>query len=323
MRVVFAGTPDFSIPCLEALYSSPDIEVVGVYTQPDRPAGRGKKLQQSPIKKLALSQGSEVFQPLSFKRLEEVEHLQSLHIDLMVVTAYGIILPQRVLDIPTFGCVNIHASLLPRWRGAAPIQRAIQYGDNKAGVTMMQMEAGLDTGPMLAKTEIEIEDSDNGGSLHDKLSILGGKLLQQNLPFIEAGSLKPVVQDDGKAVYAAKLNKHESPLDWRKSAIELERKIRAFNPWPTTTLEFSGITMKVHSARIEPGAEFENSSFANPPKPGSIIRADRNGIVVLTGDGLLSLTILQKPGGKPMSSEALLNGVTIEPGMSFNPVSTS
>ncbi len=316
MRVVFAGTPDFSVPCLEALYLDPNIEVMGVYTQPDRPAGRGKKVQQSAIKRLALSHGSAIFQPRSFKQLEHIEQLRSLNVDLMVVTAYGIILPQSVLDIPRLGCINIHASLLPRWRGAAPIQRAIESGDEITGITLMRMEAGLDTGPMLAKSELEILASDNGGSLHDKLSILGGQLLRDNLPFIEAQTLIPTIQHESDAIYAAKLGKHESPLDWRDSAINLERKIRAFNPWPMTTLGFERITMKIHSAHLEPTDSHSN-------KPGDIVQADRNGIVVQTGKGQINLQTLQKPGGKPMSVEALLNGITIDSGMFFNPESSS
>ena len=309
MRVVFAGTPDFSVPCLDALSTHPQVEVVGVYTQPDRPAGRGKKIQQSPVKQRALALGYPVFQPLSFKLDDDVEALAALDIDLMVVTAYGIILPQKVLDIPTYGCVNVHASLLPRWRGAAPIQRAIEHGDEVTGVTLMQMEAGLDTGPMLAKIPIDIEPNHTASSLHDALSLLGGRILSENLSALQQQSLTAEPQDDTQACYARKLHKSQSPVNWRDSAIQIDQKVRAFNPWPMATVCFDGVTMKVHQSSVQQG---------NDGEPGQVVSVDHEGISVQTGDGRLRLEVLQKPGGKAMTAAALRNGFAIEPNLFFD-----
>ena len=312
MRVAFAGTPDFSVPCLEALYGAKDVELVAVYTQPDRPAGRGKKLQQSPVKTLALKHHTPVYQPTSFKTPEQQQLLESLDLELMVVTAYGMILPQAVLDMPRLGCINLHASLLPRWRGAAPIQRAIAAGDSHTGVALMQMEVGLDTGPVLASTSIPIEPNDTGGSLHDKLAILGGNLLRDHLDGIFHQGLQPIPQDEAQSCYAAKLKKSECPIDWSKSAKEIERRIRAFNPWPMSTAQINGLTLKIHHAT--PSADPSAEKYT----PGTIINASRDGIIVATGSGCLNLKRIQKPGGKAMAVGDLLNGTDIQAGMSFS-----
>ena len=312
MRVVFAGTPEFSVPCLQALYEHNNVEVIGVYTQPDRPAGRGKKVQQSPVKTRAIATGTPVFQPTSLRHSDQYLQLQALDMDLMVVTAFGMILPAQVLALPRFGCVNIHASLLPKWRGAAPIQRAIEAGDQETGVALMQMEEGLDTGPVLASKSIPITPEDTAGTLHDKLSALGGKLLGESLDGIAARSFTPEDQDDGAASYARKLSKSESPLNWNDSAIQLERRIRAYHPWPMTHAQLGDLTIKIHTART--GTPETHKSDA---APGTVLGASRDGIIVATGDGCLCLERLQKPGGKPMTAGDFLNGVSILPGMIF------
>ena len=310
MRVVFAGTPDFSIPCLNALYEAANVEVVGIYTQPDRPAGRGKKVQPSPIKKLAMAHDSAIFQPHSLRSEDQIQQLQSLDIDLMVVTAYGLILPQSVLDIPRLGCVNVHASLLPRWRGAAPIQRAIEAGDQRSGVTLMQMELGLDSGPVLAESTIDITPEDTGGSLHDRLSTLGGQLLSENLRSIETQTLVALPQNPDQVCYAHKLNKAESALDLKDAAQTLERKIRAFDPWPGTTLRLNSQTLKILNATTAQGDALAPI--------GAVVNVDRDGIAIQTGKGLLNLKRLQKPGGKPMPVSAFLNGTPLLAGMTFD-----
>jgi len=309
MRVVFAGTPEFSVPCLRVLLADADVEVVAVYTQPDRPAGRGKKNRPSPVKILALENNVTVFQPQSFAEPEEIERLKSLRLDLMVVTAYGLILPREVLDIPVCGCINVHASLLPRWRGAAPIQRAIEAGDTKTGVTLMQMEAALDTGAMLIKATADIAEDDTGGTLHDRLSVLGGAVLAENIHAIINRSITPVPQDDREACYAGKLEKSESLVNWRDSAEALERKIRALNPWPVATTRFGETILRLHEAKFIPGRCDAGI--------GEVIKADRDGIVVQTGRGGLSIRKLQKPGGRPMTAEAFINGFPIASGMRF------
>jgi len=231
LKIIFAGTPEFSVAPLAALLESGH-KVIAVYTQPDRPAGRGRKLTASPVKQLALEHSIPVFQPKNFREEADLLQLEELQADLMVVVAYGLLLPQRVLGAPRLGCINIHASLLPRWRGAAPIQRSILAGDSETGITIMEMEAGLDTGPMLLKKSCAIGSEDTGGSLHDRLSPLGAEALLEALPGIADGSLKAEVQDDTKAEYAAKLNKSEAVMDWQRSAQDLGRQVRAFNPWP-------------------------------------------------------------------------------------------
>lgn len=296
MRIVFAGTPEFAAQHLQALLDA-GREVIAVYTQPDRPAGRGQKLMPSPVKQLALQHDIPVHQPQTLRDPEAQAELGSLQADLMVVVAYGLILPQAVLDIPRLGCINSHASLLPRWRGAAPIQRAIEAGDAESGVTVMQMEAGLDTGPMLLKVHTPIAPDDTGGSLHDRLAALGSNAVVEAVAALEAGTLAGEIQDDSLATYAHKLNKDEARIDWTQPAVELERRVRAFHPWPICHSTLDGAAVKIHAA--EPGT--------GHGVPGQIIDADKNGLDVACGEGSLRLTRLQLAGGKALAFTDLFN----------------
>ena len=296
MRIVFAGTPEFAAQHLAALLAA-GLPVVAVYTQPDRPAGRGHKLMPSAVKQLALQHGIAVYQPQSLRDPQAQAELAALKADLLVVVAYGLILPQAVLDIPRLGCINSHASLLPRWRGAAPIQRAIEAGDQQSGVTVMRMEAGLDTGPMLLKVSTPISATDTGGSLHDRLAELGSAAVVEAVSQLAAGQLPGEAQDDNLATYAHKLNKDEARLDWSRPAVELERLIRAFNPWPLCHSSLNGEPLKVHAAQLGDGHG----------QPGSILAADKNGLSVACGTGALRLTRLQLPGGKPLNFTDLYN----------------
>lgn len=295
MRIVFAGTPEFAVPCLRAAANK--AEIVAVYTQPDRPAGRGRGLTPSPVKLEAVQRGIPVLQPENFRSALSKQALRALKPDLMVVVAYGLILPQVVLDIPRLGCINSHASLLPRWRGAAPIQRAVQAGDAESGVTVMQMEAGLDTGPMLLKVSTPISASDTGGTLHDRLASLGPQAVVQVIAGLAAGSLVGEVQDDALATYAHKLNKDEARLDFTRPAAELERLVRAFHPWPICHSTLNGDAIKVHAAHV----------VAGQGAPGSILAADKHGLSVACGEGALCLTRLQLPGGKALNFADLYN----------------
>lgn len=303
MRILFAGTPEFSVPPLRALLGSGH-QVVAVYSQPDRPAGRGRKVTPSPVKQLALESGIKVSQPLSFKGETDLAEVESHHADLMVVVAYGLLLPQRVLDAPRLGCVNIHASLLPRWRGAAPIQRAIAEGDRESGITIMRMEAGLDTGPMYLVQPCPIDDRETGESLHDKLSLLGAKALMAALPGIESGTLDPVPQEDAFAVYAHKLRKEEALIDWHCPAVEIDRQVRAFNPWPVAQTPFGEAMLRIWEA--EPVAKDRDSAPA-----GTVVATNHQGIDVMTGDGLLRITRLQMPGKRVMDAADFLNAHTL------------
>ena len=296
MRIVFAGTPEFAAKHLKALLDSP-YEIVAVYTQPDRPAGRGQKLMPSAVKALAVAHGIPVLQPQTLRNAEAQAELAALQPDLMVVVAYGLILPQAVLDIPRLGCINSHASLLPRWRGAAPIQRAVEAGDTESGVTVMRMEAGLDTGPMLLKVATPISAEDTGGSLHDRLAQMGPPAVVQAIAGLADGSLQGEVQNDALATYAHKLNKDEARLDWRRPAVELERLIRAFNPWPVCHSTLDGESVKVLAANVAAGKG----------EPGEILSASKDGLVVACGDQALSLTRLQLPGGKALTFSDLFN----------------
>ncbi|MDH1551881.1 MULTISPECIES: methionyl-tRNA formyltransferase [Pseudomonas] len=296
MRIVFAGTPEFAAEHLKALLDSP-YEIVAVYTQPDRPAGRGQKLMPSAVKALAVAHGIPVLQPQALRNAEAQAELAALQPDLMVVVAYGLILPQAVLDIPRLGCINSHASLLPRWRGAAPIQRAVEAGDTESGVTVMRMEAGLDTGPMLLKVTTPISAEDTGGSLHDRLAQMGPPAVVQAIAGLADGSLQGEVQNDALATYAHKLNKDEARLDWCRPAVELERLIRAFNPWPVCHSTLDGESVKVLAANVAAGKG----------EPGEILSASKDGLVVACGDQALSLTRLQLPGGKALSFSDLFN----------------
>lgn len=299
LRIIFAGTPDFAARHLDALLSFGH-QIVGVFTQPDRPAGRGNKLTPSPVKVLAEQHQLPVFQPTSL-RPEENQHLVSgLNADLMVVVAYGLILPQAVLEMPRLGCINVHGSLLPRWRGAAPIQRALWAGDDETGVTIMQMDVGLDTGDMMHKISCPIEATDTSASLYDKLAELGPKGLLATLQQLAEGTVKREVQDEAQVTYAEKLSKEEARLDWRLSAMQLERCIRAFNPWPVSYFIVDEQPVKVWQASVST----EESCDA---QPGTIIKADKQGIQVATADGVLCLLQLQPAGKKPMSAQDLLN----------------
>lgn len=296
LRLVFAGTPEFAAEHLKALLDTPH-QIVAVYTQPDRPAGRGQKLMPSPVKQLALQHGLPVLQPPTLRDPAAQEELRALAPDLMVVVAYGLILPQVVLDIPRLGCINSHASLLPRWRGAAPIQRAVQAGDAESGVTVMQMEAGLDTGPMLLKVTTPITAADTGGSLHDRLAQLGPQAVVQAIAGLAAGTLQGEVQDDALATYAHKLNKDEARIDWNRPTDELERLVRAFNPWPICHSTLDGQPLKVLAAEPAEGRG----------QPGQILDASKDGLTVACGEGALRLTRLQLPGGKPLAFADLYN----------------
>ncbi len=303
MKIIFAGTPEFSVPPLASLLES-EHDVIAVYTQPDRPAGRGRKITASPVKQLAQERSIPVYQPLNFKEESDLSQLEDLNADLMVVVAYGLLLPQRVLDAPRLGCINIHASLLPRWRGAAPIQRSIMAGDAKSGITIMQMEAGLDTGPMLLKMCCPIGPEDTGGSLHDRLSQLGAAALREALPGIADGSLKAEPQDDSKALYASKLDKGEALIDWSRSADELSRQVRAFNPWPVAQTESEGKVLRIWDAISLPGGEGEAC--------GKVVSCTKEGIDVATGAGLLRIRTLQLPGKRAMSATDFLNAHALD-----------
>ncbi|MDI9224267.1 methionyl-tRNA formyltransferase [Pantoea sp. EA-12] len=297
LKIIFAGTPDFAARHLDALLAS-EHQVIGVFTQPDRPAGRGNKLTPSPVKVLAQAHDVPVFQPKSLK-LEENQHLVAeLKADIMVVVAYGLILPKAVLDMPRLGCINVHGSLLPRWRGAAPIQRSLWAGDRETGVTIMQMDVGLDTGDMLHKLSCPITPEDTSASLYDKLAQLGPQGMLDTLELLAKGSAQPEVQDEALVSYAEKLSKEEARLDWSLSAAQLERCIRAFNPWPMSYFLVDEQPVKVWQASVLP---HQNK------QPGEIIHADKNGIQVATTDGVLNLLSLQPAGKKAMSAQDLLN----------------
>ena len=298
LRIIFAGTPDFAARHLDALLTSGH-QIVGVFTQPDRPAGRGKKLMPGPVKVLAETHGVPVFQPASLRPEENQKLVADLNADVMVVVAYGLILPKAVLDMPRLGCVNVHGSLLPRWRGAAPIQRALWAGDAETGVTIMKMDVGLDTGDMLYKLACPITAEDTSATLYDKLADLGPQGLIETLQQLADNTATPEVQDEAQVTYAEKLSKEEARIDWSLSAAQLERCIRAFNPWPMSWLMIDEQPVKVWKASVING----NASA----EPGTIIDASKNGIQVATGEGILNLESLQPAGKKAMSAQDLLN----------------
>jgi methionyl-tRNA formyltransferase len=298
LRIVFAGTPEFAVPSLRVAASRN--EVVAVYTQPDRPAGRGRGLQASKVKLEALQRGIPVLQPESLKSQLSRDALRALKPDLLVVVAYGLLLPQKILEIPTHGCWNVHASLLPRWRGAAPIQRAIEAGDAETGACLMQMEKGLDTGPVLLSQRIAIGDHETGGQLHNRLAELGAQTLADGLGLLRAG-MRPVPQPQPAVgvSYAHKLDKAEARLDWSQPAAVLARKVRAFNPWPVAEAMLAGERVRIHDAIALP--------LAHGVAPGSLLLASREGIDIACGDGALRIRVLQREGGKPITAADWVN----------------
>lgn len=313
LRIVFAGTPEFAAQHLDALESS-EHQIVAVYTQPDRPAGRGKKMQASPVKSMALNLDIPVYQPASLKALEAQTELAQLKADILIVVAYGLILPQAILDTPRYGCINVHASLLPRWRGAAPIQRAIGAGDKDSGITIMQMDAGLDTGNILSTAECKINSDTTAGDLLDTLADIGGPLLLSALADLPELQTNAHPQNNEMATYAEKILKTEAAIDWHLGALELDRTIRAFNPFPICFSLLDGQRVKIWEAHIE-------SLTGTGQPPGTITMAQQKGICVQCGIGALCITQLQLPGGKPLTAAQLLNsrGDTFAVGSRFGP----
>lgn len=297
-RIVFAGTPDFAAVHLQALLAH-KYRIVAVYTQPDRPAGRGRKLQASPVKTLAQTHQLPVYQPKGFRNQADQAALKALQPDLMVVVAYGLLLPSSVLAIPRLGCINVHASLLPRWRGASPIAHAILAGDDKTGVTVIRMTAGLDAGPMLKQLSCDIDAHDTAGSLHDRLATLGCEVLLQSLTDWEAGTVSEQAQDEAQVTYAPKLSKQDGCLDWQRSAEALARQIRALNPWPVAYAQLGVQRLRIFKAVV--------LAEATQAAAGTIVCATNAGIDVATGEGILRLQALQFPGGKPQQAADLLN----------------
>ena len=298
LKIIFAGTPDFAAKHLQALLNSSH-QVIGVFTQPDKPAGRGNKLTASPVKQLALQNNLPVYQPISLKDSANQQIIADLNADIMIVVAYGLILPQTILVMPKYGCLNVHGSLLPRWRGAAPIQRACWAGDTETGITIMQMDVGLDTGDMLYKEKCHIEDDDTSATLYNKLAQIGPDALLKTLKLIIEGKAKPEKQNESQVTYATKLSKQEAKLDWNLTATQLERCIRAFNPWPVSYFEINGELIKVWQANV--------ISETTDKTPGTILRADKSGIQIATQDGVINMTLLQPAGKKPMSAQDFLN----------------
>lgn len=306
MKVAFAGTPEFAAAALEAILAA-GFDVPLVLTQPDRPAGRGMQLQPSPVKRVALAAGIPVHQPEKLRTPEQQTPLADVQADVLVVAAYGIILPQAVLDLPRHGCLNIHASLLPRWRGAAPIHRAIQAGDAETGITIMQMDAGLDTGPMLLSRAEAIHADDTTGSLHDRLALLGAEMIVEALRALPGGLTATPQPADG-VTYAAKIGKAEASIDWNRPAVELERAIRAFNPFPGAVATLQQTPVKLWRARAIDAAG----------TPGEVLLAEGAGVIVACGEGALCITELQKPGGKRLPAADFLRGMPIAAGSRFD-----
>ncbi len=307
MRLIFAGTPEFAAAALVGLIEAGH-DVALVLTQPDRPAGRGMRLTPSPVKQMALLHGLNVQQPSALKDAEAQAQLAAINADAMIVAAYGLLLPPAVLALPRLGCLNIHASLLPRWRGAAPIQRAILAGDPETGITIMQMDSGLDTGGMLLRAALPIADEDTAQTLHDKLAVLGASSIVSALRQLEQGTLRAQPQDDSAATYAAKLSKAESLVDWRKSAAEIARAVRAYNPFPVAQARLRAETWRIWQAQVAQRSE---------GTPGEILQADRDGILVRCGEGALLLKELQKAGGKRLPASSFLVGNPVKPGDRF------
>jgi methionyl-tRNA formyltransferase len=306
LRVAFAGTPGFAVPALEALCAAH--EVVGVLTQPDRPAGRGRQLTESPVKQAARARALPLAQPSTLRTADAQAALAAWAPDVLVVVAYGLLLPREVLGLPRRGCLNIHASLLPRWRGAAPIQRAILAGDAETGVTIMQMDAGLDTGPVLLTERMMISRAHTAGSLHDELSVLGARLLIEALTGLERGTLAPVEQSADGVTYAAKIDKAEAAIDWRRDALSIERQVRAFNPWPIAQTQLDGEVLRVFAAHAD---EADDKMMPNEPKggeTGTIIGLQDDYMQVRCGSGVLAVTHVQRPGRRAMGVREFARG---------------
>jgi len=298
MKIIFAGTPEFALPVLQVLLDGSH-ELVAVYTRPDRPSGRGQRLTESPVKRLASRFAIPVCQPGTLRDRDAQAAVDAFRADLMIVVAYGLILPPAVLTMPRLGCINVHASLLPRWRGAAPIQRAILAGDRETGVCLMQMEAGLDTGPVLASAACPIEPDDTGGRLHDRLSVMGAQLLKENLDRYARGELDPREQDDSQASYADKLEKAEAMIDWTMSAEQIARQVRAFNPWPVAETRYSGRQLRIWEARPV--------AISTQHPPGMVLGAGKSGIDVACGVGALRILAVQLAGARQVSSIDFIN----------------
>lgn len=309
MKIIFMGTPDFSVGTLEALVEAGH-EVCLVVTQPDKPKGRGKEMQYTPVKEAAIKHGIEVYQPRKIREPECVEKLKQYQADIMVVIAFGQILPKEILEMTPYGCVNVHASLLPKYRGAAPIQWSIIDGEEVTGVTTMQMDEGLDTGDMLLKTEVPITAEETGESLHDKLAEAGAKLCVETLEKLQEGSIQPEKQGESPTAYARMLDKKLGNIDWSKSAVEIERLVRGLNSWPSAYTHWNKKVMKIWKADVVD----ENST----KEPGSVVKVEKDGFYVQTGDGCLKVLELQIPGKKRMDAGAFLRGYTLEAGEVFS-----
>ncbi|MGI9289223.1 MAG: methionyl-tRNA formyltransferase [Pseudomonadales bacterium] len=311
LNVVFAGTPEFAAHALQALIDAASYNLCAVYSQPDRPSGRGRRLLASPVKQLAQQHSIDIYQPQNFRNPEALEELCALHPDVLVVAAYGLLLPKSVLDLPTYGCINIHASLLPRWRGAAPIERAIEAGDSETGISIMQMDEGLDTGPVLATQNCSIDSTETGESLRAKLSTIGATCMLQCLSQLTNDTLQPQPQDEARATYANKINKQELEIDWRLPASEIERKLRAFYSACTMHSTLGDMRIKIASAELT-GDTCQRA-------PGVIVEVLRDAILVACGDGALRIVELQLPGGKMLSAQAILNAKKslFQPGSAF------
>jgi len=308
MKIIFAGTPDFAVAPLKALAQTH--EIVAVFTQPDRKAGRGKKLTAPPVKDYALEIGAPVFQPTTLK--DQASLIASFDADIMVVVAYGMLLPQEILDIPPLGCLNIHASLLPRWRGAAPIQRAIEAGDQKTGVSIMRMELGLDTGPVFDMLVLNIDSEDTSASLHDKLADLGAQGICKTIEDLASNpALQPTIQDSTASNYAKKITKAEAEMDWQKTASQLHQQLRAFIPWPVSQTKHNSTRLRVWQASV---LESSNSNTDEKQAPGTILSCSENGVNVACGEGILRLEKLQRDGSKPMQINQFLNGYSLSVG---------
>ena len=322
MRIVFMGTPDFSVPALKALVEAGH-QVIAVVTQPDKPRGRGKEVQMTPVKIQAMEYGIPVYQPAKVREASFVEVLKGLEADVYVVIAFGQILPKAVLELPKYGCINIHASLLPKYRGAAPIQWCVIDGERETGITTMMMDVGLDTGDMLEKAVIPIEEKETGGSLHDKLSMAGGDLILSTLKKLEEGTLVRTPQTDEGTCYAKMLTKSLGDIDWNQGAVSIERLIRGLNPWPSAYTMWNGKTIKIWAADVIAGREAADflSESGVPAEtgtaPGTVVCSDKRGLVVCTGGGLLSIRELQMEGKKRMDTPAFLRGYPIPAGDVF------